>query len=290
MDSKAHVGKLRVIYIMGTGRSGSTILDMALGSTPGSVSTGELVSLEMVMNETNEPDERSAKEFCSCESPVRSCTLWSTVWQEFSKKCSVEEYRRSHFLYERGWSPPFAFIGRFLRLKSFTRHVEMTNHLLSSISTATGSKTIIDSSKLTSRAVVYVELQRYGVEVLFINIVRDLDGYIESWRRKRDPGNLQAISPKYTFTRQVWDTLNWICATALSTVVGRVLRAPYTLVRFKELMSRPTGVISRLSGFASLDASDVCQKIAKGNALSPGHVIAGNRAKFSPIIKIMETS
>jgi hypothetical protein len=60
-----------VQYIAGSGRSGSTLLERALGEIPGFVNVGELVDL---YRRTAAHDER-----CGCGKAFADCTFWAAV-------------------------------------------------------------------------------------------------------------------------------------------------------------------------------------------------------------------
>jgi hypothetical protein len=58
-----------VLYVMGAGRSGSTVLGQALGQLEGIAQAGELASLWHRGLINNEP--------CGCGLPTRECPFWS---------------------------------------------------------------------------------------------------------------------------------------------------------------------------------------------------------------------
>jgi len=61
----------RVIYIAGSGRSGSTLVERTLGAIPGWVNIGELIEL------FRKPSV--AAELCGCGQPFSSCVFWYEV-------------------------------------------------------------------------------------------------------------------------------------------------------------------------------------------------------------------
>src|SRR5688572_6949688 len=65
--------RLKVLYIAGTARCGSTLLDRVLGESSGFLSAGELnfVWERGILN--NEP--------CSCHTPVPQCAFWTKVFR-----------------------------------------------------------------------------------------------------------------------------------------------------------------------------------------------------------------
>jgi len=61
----------RLVYIAGSGRSGSTLIERALGAAPRWVNVGELIEL------FRKPTV--AVELCGCGEPFEECQFWSTV-------------------------------------------------------------------------------------------------------------------------------------------------------------------------------------------------------------------
>ncbi|MEX0982513.1 MAG: hypothetical protein WD577_07605 [Bacteroidales bacterium] len=64
----------KIIYIAGLGHSGSTILDMSLGTLPGVVGLGELKTLM-----DDHTRERHYTSVCSCGDKATECIIWKEV-------------------------------------------------------------------------------------------------------------------------------------------------------------------------------------------------------------------
>ncbi|MEX0986572.1 MAG: hypothetical protein WD052_03770 [Bacteroidales bacterium] len=64
----------KIIYIAGLGHSGSTILDMSLGTIPGVVGVGELKTL---MDDHSRNKHYTS--VCSCGKPATECVVWEKV-------------------------------------------------------------------------------------------------------------------------------------------------------------------------------------------------------------------
>jgi len=59
---------IRVLYIGGWGRSGSTLLDLILGQAPGLFSAGEVREIWQ--------SGLAENRLCGCERPFRDCSFW----------------------------------------------------------------------------------------------------------------------------------------------------------------------------------------------------------------------
>lgn len=67
----------RLIYIGGSGRSGSTLLDMLLSNHPDIQSVGEIHRLNLYARDINER--------CTCGESILDCSFWQKVEKEFCK-------------------------------------------------------------------------------------------------------------------------------------------------------------------------------------------------------------
>ena len=65
---------LKVIFVAGAGRSGSTLLDRMLGSVPRVASVGELRHIWKL--------GLAEDEFCGCGEPFSACPFWARVVRE----------------------------------------------------------------------------------------------------------------------------------------------------------------------------------------------------------------
>ncbi len=96
--------RIKVLYIAGVGRSGSTILGALLGQVEGFFFAGELGALF----------ERVAERLCGCGEMVEECRLWREVFDAGERRLDLRE-----ILAQRGrWSPRLlaaAGAGRFER-------------------------------------------------------------------------------------------------------------------------------------------------------------------------------
>lgn len=86
MTPQAHVRRLvrpvaRYIYICSAGHSGSTLLDLLIGSHPRITSLGEISQFSKNVA-LNTP--------CSCGAPVRSCRFWSEILRQLGNELGID--------------------------------------------------------------------------------------------------------------------------------------------------------------------------------------------------------
>ena len=74
---------IRVIYIMGAGRSGSTVLDTVLGNHFQIESVGELANLPKFAWINGE--------YCACGERGNACLFWEEVRLKWMQRCGIED-------------------------------------------------------------------------------------------------------------------------------------------------------------------------------------------------------
>ena len=136
-----------VLYIAGSGRSGSTVFDLVLGNHQDVESVGELSNLF-----------RSGwrnGEYCACGQRGDECSFWSEVkkdWVARTNAGDLEEYIKLQGEFEGLSSIPRLLRQRHKPSESFQRYAKWTHALFRSIQNVSGKSTIVDSSKSPARA------------------------------------------------------------------------------------------------------------------------------------------
>src|SRR5690606_26342504 len=135
-------GPIRVVFIGGYGRSGSTLLDRMLSQCPGFLSTGEL----------RHPWERSLTEnqLCGCGEPFRECAVWQRVLQAAYGEGGVDveavlrlkaQVDRLRYVPWMGRAAPAGYRERWVR------YTKMLTALYRALRDVSGCTYIVDSSK-----------------------------------------------------------------------------------------------------------------------------------------------
>lgn len=87
--------EFKLAFITSAGHSGSTLLDMLIGSQPGAVSTGELVLL---------PQEAMLNGRCTCRQQILQCPFWVEVLT-MHLRCSRSDLATAVKALNLGWMP-----------------------------------------------------------------------------------------------------------------------------------------------------------------------------------------
>lgn len=173
----------RVLYLGGTGRTGSTVLDAILGEFPGVVSGGELAYL---WSHGLGLDGR-----CSCRCKLAECPYWTAVFDAGFGGLEQLDPPRMVALRRRFWSghlPTMLIPGGGRRgLRRLEEFPSVVERLYRSMACVAGAEVIVDSSKEPH----YSYLLREGtdLDVYFLHLVRDPRAVGHAWRKhRREPG------------------------------------------------------------------------------------------------------
>jgi Sulfotransferase family len=243
--------KPKVIYVMGQGKSGSTILGVTLGNCTDVVFAGELSGWLMGSGERSSKMSERERFWQSVRGDIHgdSEVFGKEPFRELERSLSV--FRPDRWLARR-------------RLRGGYRRV--TQNLYRSIANRAQATHVVDTSHLPMRA---RELQRMrDIDLYLIFLVRDVEGVAGSYMRvARDS---TAIGRRWRFfavNARLWITY------LLSTVVFlHQRRDRRMLVRHERFIADPEGVLREI-----LDAANVPADLPDLTSLSTGIALKGNR-------------
>lgn len=251
-----------VIYIMGCGRSGTTILDMILGNHSGFLNVGELNRARLAW---------IGEELCSCGVPMKKCVTWQKVakiWFANEHHYDVQRIREYQNDIERHsgmWRIVFDSYDQH-KIQVYYSYWQDIYKILSNSSSANA---IVDSSKNVGR--VFALLSNSQMDVKVIHLTRDPRGVYYSFQKKDVNMPVNNILKVALY----WNTVN-----SLANLIGRRFGEQKILrIRYEDLISKPVKTIDVIAGFLREDLSDVKTKLRNSVPLDRGHVCAGNRLR-----------
>lgn len=169
--------QIRVLFVAGTGRTGSTLIGNLLGSIDGAVSVGELRQIW----------KRGFGEnwSCGCGELFHRCPFWQAVTTEaFGTRTQLELERlrdseRELLRLRNSWRWP-GWVTDPNRVHSRHAHyTEMTSALYAAVAAVAESKMIIDSSKTPSYGAFLMTLPQ--VDLRLLHLIRDPRATAYSW-------------------------------------------------------------------------------------------------------------
>ena len=267
---------MRVLFVAGTGRSGSTLVGNLLGSLPGATSVGELRYLW----------ERGLREAapCGCGLPVPQCPFWQDVLarayaaQPPDPEAIVEVEQR--LLRMRGLARLLRAHGRPEELgAAATWYAAELASVYRAVADASGGSVVVDASKLVSYG--YLLGHADGLDVRVLHLVRDPRGVAHSWRRVReraDRGDGEPAMGRESVLRSpvVWDAWNVLAERLWSADPSRYVR-----VRYEDAVTDPIRALAPAIAMVGLDPAALPVD-ADGTAhLVVSHTVAGNPVRMT---------
>jgi len=272
---------LRIVYIVGAGRSGSTVLDTVLGNHPQAVSVGELSNLH-----------RSAwvnNEFCACGEPANDCGFWNEVrsrWLRSTSGASIESYLELRDRFERFRSAALwrTETASLYRSSSARRYLEQTGMLLESIAAVSGRRVIIDSSKTPLRVRWLARLP--GIDLRLVHLVRDSRAV--AWSRKKALKRNEEAGVQHDLAaRPAWYSVAyWTVSNLLAARLRRGMGKRGVLVRYEDFVTEPGRQLLRIGEACGLDCGSLAEALEAGESFSVGHTVAGNRLRMAGAVRL----
>jgi hypothetical protein len=274
---------VRVVYLGGLGRSGTTLLERLLGELPGVCASGEIVHLWQRGIAENER--------CGCGLEFAACDFWQQVGkQAFSGWDKVDRDR----------------IGRLRETVDRTRQIPRLSRrslpaqlrddldeysgyylrLYRAIAEVSGCAALVDSSKHASLA--FCLSRREDVDLRVIHMVRDSRAVAYSWNTKvarpeadaSGPGSFMTTYPPSKAAGH-WNAQNG----ALQLLARR--GTPMLRVRYEDLVSDPEHTLRRVATFAGVPAGDLALPFLHSDGeeryaeLTRSHTASGNPMRFA---------
>lgn len=268
-DSK----KPLIVYIGGYGRSGSTLLDVLLGSHPQAVSLGEVRYAQRHIDR--------GVTVCGCGSAADACSLWGD--QRVKSTLAAYHATRSRSLLEGWWGYLLA-----IRAAGAGSYGATTFDLYHALAETAEADVLVDSSKTAggARSRPYLLHRLAGLPVKLVHLSRDPRSVNRSVRsgsnEARETG--EDLDTRFAGLR---GTLGWLFANLAALLAGWLIgRDNYLRLRYEDLIAEPEASLRRLWQFSGLEPHIMDETLERGPGLTPAHVIGGNRMSRSGSVRV----
>lgn len=265
---------VRVLFVAGTGRSGSTLLTTILGQVPGVFAAGEL---RFLWQRGALQDER-----CGCGEPFSACPEWTSVMRDVVGEGSVREVAqgvaRRLWRRTRARRVPRVLLRSLVGLTPLPSHADdaLLVDLYRAVRERSGAAVVVDSSKLPLYGLLLQELP--GIEVTVLHLVRDPRAAAYSWLRTRasrqrdgdPPMDRQPVLKSAT----LWLLWNLVAALAWRQHDGRHLR-----LRYESLVRDPAAALAPVLERIGAPAGSLPFVDRSTLRIAPTHAVAGNPSR-----------
>lgn len=269
---------IKVLSIVGPGRSGTTVLAGILGAVDGVVDVGELRWLW----------QRGLLErrTCGCGHPVDECPLWSDI---VAKVTAGRTMPTGEFAAEVAGAQRL-LLSRRHRLRVIRSAATgtawppldpvraVTGRLVRAVAEVTGARVVVDSSKRAQDAAVLAGLP--DVDHYVLHMVRDPRAVAFSWGRKdktiRVAGGTRPMGSRGLLS----SVSRWLENGAGASALRRHVPADrWMFLRYEDFAARPREAVDRILAFLGEEATSPFVD-DDTVVLEVNHTVAGNPNRF----------
>lgn len=256
---------IRLVFIAGWGRSGSTLIANLLGSSPDAVNLGELRYLFSRGLQGSK---------CGCGRPVESCEAWCEAFDEAG--FNPNESDVLHIDRCVGATAIFAqfralLTGRTKRYRS--RNHEEVELLYQIVSARGKGRLVVDASKSIPFLINMMHDARFEIDIL--HLTRDPRAVAYSWSRLT--ASLESESVEFPQFGPLRSSLYWTIFN-IAPLLFRQVR--YRQLRYEDFVGAPSHTMRSISRDYGLEFN---RDVWLGDAtvdLPVQHTISGNPSRF----------
>jgi len=281
----------QLVYVTSAAHSGSTLLDMLIGTIDRTLSTGELTHLPWFLATEGELAEDDGT-FCSCMRSFAECPVWSRVVETLSDQVGFD-VAADPFAFDTRLIHPGRRQGRqdFLRkfqprgaynyviqhgslsavegavMRVYRKAIRNNWLLIDTIGRTIDVGFVIDSSKTLRRMKMLHGHRRQDMRVIVL--MRDIRGVAQS-ARKRDREPLKVAAGWVRHYNRTW------------RVLRRMPNVPILPIQYERLCDDPVGARRRIAAF--LDLGDPGDQVVLNTR--EHHIIGGNPIRYRGRLEI----
>jgi hypothetical protein len=276
-----HPGALKVLSVVGAGRSGTTVLASILGEYEGFASVGELRWLWQRGLREGRP--------CACGKSPDECDLWSEVAVKClgpvgpARTAKVQEIvsAQRELLRMDNRIRAIRSVGRpgygeWAALQT-VRHASTS--ACHAFAAATGAHVVIDTSKRALDAAMLTS--RDGIEQYVLHVVRDPRAVVHSWRNAK---SFEVDGETHTMgTRRLVGTVRrwWWSSLAAELLERRVPETRWLRMRYEDFARNPEQAMGDVLALLGESPRNSPFESSHTVTLGDNHMVAGNPSRFT---------
>ncbi|MFM6829010.1 MAG: sulfotransferase [Novosphingobium sp.] len=270
---------MRIVYISGSGRSGSTMLERLLHAGGIGCALGEFHCLWRL---------HRSEQTCACGMPAAEDPFWTRVLARSGLTDAelAELGRLEQTIVRTGYIAQHGFnLVELGRQDDVRRFLELQFRLFAAIAALSGREVLVDSSKAGPRAWILA----CHPDVRFLHLWRDPADVIASWRSRKFDRGLGSEMQRLSIMRA---TLDWLKVEWLMRRLARQTRV--TSLDYRSICLDPQKELGRALADVGLPLIDDAAWLASHQMVpvSEYHSLNGNPDRFdrAPIsVRLRET-
>ncbi len=266
--------RIKILYIAGWGRSGTTIIENILGQVPGFFPVGEI----RYVWDRGFMQNR----LCSCGMPFRECDLWIKIVSEaFGSIENVDPHTLNALMEDQSRTLRiFSYLCQspesIMQSPETQKYLENLKKLYMAILKVTKCKVIIDSSKFPIYGALLNTIPEFDVH--FVHVIRDPRAVAYSWSKpKLLPGTtryMKTIDP-------VESSLHWVVWNLVIEYIGKHKAKNYTRLLYEDFTDHPKETMLKILANMGESEHPFLPFIDNHTVeLQSNHAVSGNPDRF----------
>lgn len=262
-------GLLKIIYIAGTGRNGSTLIGNILAEAPGIVSVGELRHLWRDLYFGHR---------CGCGKEINSCDFWSECIREAFGSLSKSDLKSLMFSTEKQ-TRRFGVIHREDdgRSRNKSNQVDLARAfeaIYRAVQIISNRNVVVDSSKtpLFEKFII----SRLPYPIYTVHLIRDPRATSYSWKtRKKTLDPAEPFLPQFNILSTSLSWLTW------NIVIETNRNKNYYRLLYENWVDKPQYSVDEIIRFA--DVAPLRDSLFTGRTIELGehHTVSSNPVRFT---------
>ncbi|MGG5485931.1 sulfotransferase [Gaetbulibacter sp. PBL-D1] len=256
--------KKTLIYIIGAGRSGTTLLDIMFGNIKDGISLGE-INRFYKRNGIPPKRDKTSKVFL--------------FWNAYKNQLSITDFKALHKQSEQN-EYHSAFFKSTLR-NNDTEYVDALKKQYETLEFVTQERVLIESSKYPTRALnisTYLDKERFDIKYIYLK--KDPVKVVRSFQKK----NLEQPSKGFLMSNLYYLIVNILCQICVGILKRR--KHKVGVVKYEDLVNNSEGTIKELSIALGEDCEELIKKLSKGEPLNTGYLFDGNRIRLKETLTL----
>lgn len=246
----------KIVYLLGAGRSGTTLLATILNHHPEITTIGEMHQFsEHLFKGKN----------CSCGKKLNECSFWSDIVSRLdTKDIDFSEIERNYNSLEKHIQIPKLLFKR----QPNQKYLDKSQMIFDAVYRNIDTPYVLDSSKYIARFLLLNKSKTYPVKGIYL--VRDVRGVIHSFGKKVQTSRKPFSTIVYYSLINFWGELVY-------RIYPNVIK-----IKYEELTARPEKTLQHI--YSHLFNKK--QFVTLPDHYKMPHIIGGNRMKENKIIKL----
>lgn len=246
------MNKKVLVYIVGAGRSGTTITGIMLGVSDGFFHAGEINKFYEYKGVPH-----------GFKKNGEAYTFYQNIYRKLTyKNNALTRKFEYHASYLR------VLFGLFAK-KEKRQYEILQRSLFDSIAQKTKENIIIDSSKYPGRVIALNRYTNYDIRLIYI--VRHPLNYLKTVKKKKVEQPAQGL----IFASLYYFIINLMCITSYKNHKGRKIK-----IRYEDLVKNPIVVIEKIEKSLNLSFSLSKEYVKYKKPMQTGHIFEGNRIRL----------